>query len=132
MRFIILLVFTLGLFMYAHTQTPTIPAGACPGLRDNLLDCFDQLIDTDHNGNITAAELDAAFIAHADCLPSNTTWTDTFNTAFVLAQCDTTGSGYLNSTDWNDPNACLTDPNSIEYVCRACYMCGYTPLVKKK
>jgi len=127
MKFLILLIFV---FAFTMQQTPTVPAGVCPGPRDNLLACFDQLIDTDHNGNITAAELDAAFIAHADCMPSNTTWTDTFNTAFVLAQCDTTGSGYLNSTDWNDPNACLTDPNSIDFVCRLCYTCGYAPVKK--
>ena len=129
MRAIFLLIILL--FALAKSQTPTVPAGVCPGDRDNLLPCFDQLIDTDHNGNITAAELDAAFIAHAACLPQNTEWTDTFNTAFVLAQCDKTGSGYLNATDWNDPDACLTDPATIDYVCRLCYTCGYTGVVKK-
>lgn len=126
------LIFCVFGVVLVSTQTPTVPAGVCPGQRDDLLDCFDQLIDTDHNGNITAAELDAAFIAHANCLPNNTDWTSTFNTAFVLERCDKTGSGYLNATDWTDPNACLTDPISIEYVCRACYMCGYSPVVKKK
>ena len=122
MKYLIVLVLLIGLSLAV-----TVPHGACPGERDNLLECFDQLIDTDHDGNITVAELDT--MLGESCLSHINT--EYHNSTFIMNACDTDANNMLNAADWNHADACLAQPEFIDFVCRACYVCGFEPAKKK-
>ena len=123
MRVTIFLIFLFGLCACA-----TVPRGACVGNRDALLECFDQLVDTNHDGNITTAELDAAFVAYASVFPTYPGFTENYNTSYIMNVCDADGDGVITtSVDWVHANACLTMYPIINYVCRLCYIAGFIP-----
>lgn len=118
------------LTLVAVTLANQVPQHACKGGRDDLLPCFDELLDLDSDGNITTAELDAAFITYSDNIPSQPQWRDAFNTTKIMEYCDADTNGVLNSLDWNHANACLKINTWVFYVCRLCYMAGYNSTSK--
>ena len=118
----------------------------CPAAsRDDLLTCFDQLLDTNHDGNITVGEIDtflaaqlAAFTAdpeNGSCLTRSARFFQTTNGTAIMTACDLNHDGVLTaSADWalSNNNAtsgvtvCATNNMIQDYVCRLCHMCGAT------
>jgi len=99
-------------------------AQACPGNRDDLLQCFDRLIDTNHDGDITSTELAQMFIDHRSCFPTQQPeYFEHYTPAFLMSQCDADGNGVLNVLDWNHENACLKKRRLYNYVCNLCTVC---------
>ncbi len=89
--------------------------------RDDLLDCFSTLVDTNHDNILNSTEI-TTFLT-AQNIPAQTV---------LMRICDTNSDGALDATDWNSPNACA---HSQPIITRACYICvnaGWTPPSMKK
>jgi len=108
-----------------------VPPGACPGDRESLLQCFDQLLDLNHDGNLTVTELDAGFANFTAILPSQTAFTDQYNSTFIMNACDIDQDGILSPADWSHADACLQWAPSVDYICRLCYIAGWVPSKKR-
>lgn len=129
MKMRLLILFLIG-FTLAFGVV-VVPAGICPGERDILLSCFDQVLNVNFSGgsNVTTTELDAFFTAGYSpqgCLPKESQYQETYNTTTVFSQCDVNMDGVLNLDDWNAADACLQSQGSRLYVCRMCYQCGWS------
>lgn len=74
--------------------------------RDALLDCFSKHVDTNHDGNITYAEVSAV------------------TEPFFFPYCDINMDGVLNIVDWNTPVSCCQeiDRLCIYKVCNECFI----------
>lgn len=100
--------------------------------RDSLVQCLEQLVDADHDGNVTAVEIDAFFanqtaLGTGSCLPWNmTTYTAQINGTIIVQQCDTNQDGGLTAAA---DTSCLQTPMARDYLCRLCVRCGWTPPV---
>lgn len=102
----------------------------CPLLnRDDLLICVNQM-DGDQDGTITAAELDAFYANHTNCISSS--FIDAVSGAQTIALCDTDSSGNLTLADWNDPTGCFQQRSRQDILCRACDKCGLFNVLKKR
>lgn len=86
----------LLLFAFAY-------GGRCENMaRNELLNCFSQKVDLNHDGNITRAEI-----------PSITK-------PWFFDICDLNHDGVLNLEDWNHPDACCQTRECIKKVCIIC------------
>jgi len=70
--------------------------------RDLLLDCFSKHIDTNHDGNLTRAEVDVV------------------RKSSFFSFCDVNMDRVLNLYDWNDPEGCCKFNPCISNVCEIC------------
>lgn len=90
----------------------TLCLGRCPVERDKLLECFERLVDYNHDNAITASEIDTFL--------ETTTMYRYLSGAKVLKMCDVTNDGVLTTADWTPPNACLQSPENINLMCKLC------------
>ena len=93
----------------------------CDGTRAAVFECIQQLLDLNHNGEITAAEASVA-LSRMTYLPSNLNW------EFVML-CDMDEDGVLTIADWNENpsnRTCLPTPNCLNIACDTCVRNGFT------
>jgi len=96
--------------MQANTACRTIG-------RDQLLDCFTTLVDTNHDNILSSDEI-GTFLT-ANNIPAQTV---------LMRICDVNHDGSLTMDDWNAPGSCA---QSQPIITRACYICvraGWSPL----
>ena len=125
MKLILILIF----FAAVVVVKAGVPSGACPCPRDDLEDCATTLLDGNEDGIIDAAEIDA-FITEqsttSGCLPAHEEFRQAYNSTRIISYCDAAGGGDLRHDDFVHADACLKEPMFQLYVCRLCYMCGWT------
>jgi Ca2+-binding EF-hand superfamily protein len=108
---------------FLSASAMVVPRGTCTGDRDALMGCFENVIDTDHDGKITLIELNNTITTHKDKFPNKSeAFLNRFTPAKIMQACDKDGNGYLDINDWNHADACLRRKSSIDYVCRLCYL----------
>ena len=93
----------------------------CDNTREAIEQCAAYLFDTDHDGRITATEIDTV-VPDLVSLPM----TEGFNsTLFML--CDIDEDGALTHEDWVHPNAtaCLPTQNLLFVACIVCVRNGF-------
>ena len=117
-------VFVFILILFAASYAVIVPAHICPGTRDSLLPCFNNLIDLDNDGKITTAELDTMYVSNAAMLSK---YQGRYSSSEIMRRCDTDSNGWLDIVDWNSNKSCLLSENDKErdFVCRLCYMCQH-------
>lgn len=126
---ILLLLVVVVMLAVRRGGTVNVPAGACPCPRNDLEQCAEALIDTNSDSIISAAEIDAFIGAQSTaggCLPDHEEFRQAYNSTRILGYCDATGNGDLRHDDFVHANACLNESMFQHYVCRLCYMCGWT------
>jgi hypothetical protein len=90
--------------------------------RDELLGCFSQLVDTNHDNVLNATEVNA--FNNACC----SSWNENMmspNDYFQMT-CDLNHDNLLDIQDWNHRHACCKDESCIMQVCSFCYNNGWT------
>jgi len=124
---LLLLLLLLLSLAQANQRGVITPVRTCPTLaRDDLLACL-TVVDTNEDGTLTAAEIDAYIAAHLECLPASTT--SNVNGSFIITQCDTDASGSLTMLDWNAGGgvACFDLRSHQMTLCDFCTKCGAYP-----
>jgi hypothetical protein len=101
----------------------------CPEPRDNLIQCFRDLIDLNKDSTITIAELDH-FLANQNCI--NKKITSHITGTHIMNTCDFNHDGILTLSDWTATNACVSTPHRIEMVCVLCERCGWEGKKRKE
>jgi len=100
--------------------------------RDVLLVCFDQLVDTNHDGTITTTELNT-IISNTTCFNQGPHFQELVNGTVIMNMCDTNLDGVLTLVDWNhSTKACGRTHTSIKYMYDQCIKCGWNVMKKKK
>lgn len=99
----------------------------CPTARDNLLQCFRELLDTNKDSTITVGEIDS-FLATQTCI--NKKITDHLSGEILIHTCDINHDGVLTVADWTASNSCVTMPGREDLVCELCKKCGWSGLKK--
>lgn len=107
-----MLIFIFFAFAFAH----------CPEPRDNLIQCFRDLLDLNKDSTITIAELDY-FLANQNCI--NKKITNHITGTMIMNTCDFNHDNVLTLSDWTVTNACVSTPHRIEMVCLFCERCGW-------
>lgn len=90
----------------------TLCLGRCPVERDKLLECFERLVDYNHDNAITASEIDSFLL--------NTPMNQRLTGTMILKMCDINKDGVLTIADWTPPEACLRSPEKINLMCKLC------------
>lgn len=83
--------------------------------RNDLLDCFRTLIDTNSDQLITKPELSSFLQNHSVYDVSNQ----------IFIQCDLNKDNALSYLDWESPQACCRTNGTIFAVCRICRQAGW-------
>lgn len=119
--------FLLLVALFFITGFSVVPTGLCPTSRENLKQCISELLDTNIDGEISLQELDN-FISGPmlSCISNRPEFTSLVTSASVMSLCDVNSDNVLNGTDWSASNACLQKYPIQDWVCRACYMCGWS------
>ena len=126
---LILIVFVALSYVAANKRT--IPPGGCPRPRSELKACFAELLDTDHNNIIGETEiqafLDVQTVAGTGCLGDRSdAFKEKYTAQYVLISCDVDHDGVINASDWDSPNGCDNNPVMAMWLCKLCYMCGWS------
>jgi hypothetical protein len=90
--------------------------------RESLLSCFSELVDTNHDNILTAAEVDSFTTRCCANWPNSTMNPNDY----LQMRCDMNWDGVLDSYDWNHRHACCRDKADIIHVCDFCYKNGWT------
>ncbi len=101
---------------------------ACPTGRDNLIQCFRSLLDSNKDSTITVSEIDY-YLRTQTCLPRSVSEHITGTT--IMNTCDLNRDGVLTLADWTPLNACVTKPRTAELICNLCVRCGWNEMNKK-
>ena len=90
----------------------------CDGSREAVQQCAQQFFDLDHNGNITAAEVQQALLTFD---------TNKLNlTVDFFMKCDYDEDGGITLLDWNNPNStCLPTLTCRKIACDVCVKNGF-------
>jgi hypothetical protein len=94
----------------------------CNNTRAAVLECVEQLLDLDHNGQITPVEVAVALRTTFTFVPDWLTWQ-------MVMRCDLNEDGVLSMEDWNiNPTniTCLPTPNCINIACSVCVQNGFS------
>lgn len=130
-----------GFLLFALAQhSLVVIATNCPvASRDDLLQCLDTYVDTNHDSIITVEELDAFLSAQealgaAACLPQSSDFYTHVNGTMLVELCDVNQDGNLTVTgDWDAATGCAQSYDAQLYLCQLCYMNGWTgPSVQKR
>lgn len=124
MLLILLLLFVVAPAERVQQQrgSPSPPARVCPSVaRDDLLICL-STADTNEDGTLTVAEMDAWIAAHSECIPGSM-----LSGTIITTLCDKDASGNLTMTDWNDAASCITLRSRQMLLCQFCSKCGVYP-----
>jgi hypothetical protein len=123
------------LFAACVVQGVVVAPGSCPMGRNDIKDCVVALLDVDPtDATITAEEIDDFLVAQATaegCLPNQDEFKNTYNSTGILTLCDADESGDLTNDDFVHADACLKNELVLLYMCRLCYMCGWSGPAKK-
>ena len=92
----------------------------CPTSRDNLIPCFQQLVDKNNDSMISIAEINS-FLMSYTCI--NNHIYNYMNGARIMQICDLNKDGVLTLSDWTHPNACLMKNPEMTIVCNICKTC---------
>ena len=106
---IFILLFTFG---FAH----------CPEPRDNLIQCFRELLDTNKDSAITIAEIDN-FLLKQTCI--NKKIVEHISGTLIMNTCDFNHDNLLTLADWTATNACVSTDHRVEMICILCERCGW-------
>lgn len=101
---------------------------ACPTSRDNLIQCFRSLLDTNRDSSISVSEIDY-YLRTQTCLPKSLS--EHITGHLIMNTCDLNGDGVLTLSDWTPFNACVTNPKRVEMICNLCVRCGWNEMNKK-
>jgi hypothetical protein len=99
-----------------------------PANRDNLIDCFRKLLDSNRDSIITVSEIDY-YLRTQTCLSKVVT--DHLSGTIIMNTCDLNRDGQLTLADWTPSNACVTVPKRVEMICNLCERCGWDGMKKK-
>ena len=94
---------------------------SCNNTRAAVLECVEQLLDLDHNGQITPVEVAVALQTTFVFVPEWLTWQ-------LVMRCDLDEDGVLTIDDWNaNPMniTCLPTQNCINIACSVCTQNGF-------
>jgi len=111
----------LFLLACASVTWGAIPPG-CNNTRAAVLECIEQLLDSDHNGQITPVEVAVALQTSFTFVPEWLTWQ-------LVMRCDLNEDGVLTMEDWNaNPMnmTCLPTQNCINIACSVCVQNGFS------
>lgn len=93
----------------------------CNNTRAAVLECIEQLLDLDHNGQITPVEAAVALRTTFSFVPEWLTWQ-------LIMRCDLNEDGVLSMDDWNANPVnitCLPTPNCLAIACSVCVQNGF-------
>jgi hypothetical protein len=103
------------------------PPGECPTTHTKLMYCFRDLIDLDNDGFLTVSEL-RHFLEQGEgktCVNSDARFRAQWSPEAIMYKCDLDFDNKLSLTDWYNPNGCVRDYATRNYICRLCYECGW-------
>jgi hypothetical protein len=107
------------LFLFGLASATTY--ASCNNSRAAVLECVEQLLDLDHNGQITPVEVAVALRTTFTFVPDWLTWQ-------MVMRCDLNEDGVLTMDDWNvNPMnmTCLPTPNCLSIACSVCVQNGF-------
>lgn len=115
-----LIVSVVAAMLVPSALAVTVIGGMAPSYcynitRDQLLDCFSTLVDTNQDAAVSPDEVDA-FLAlqgiTGDLSPRH----------MLFIACDLNQDGLLTMEDWNNDTACGTSGRAIHGTCYTCAM----------
>lgn len=94
----------------------------CPEPRDNLIQCFRTLLDTNKDSIITVSEIDH-FLSTQTCINENIA--KHITGTIIMNTCDLNRDGQLTLSDWTMQNACVSTDQRVDMICVLCERCGW-------
>lgn len=98
---------------------------SCPTSRDNLVSCFRELLDLNHDSTIDAAEIDT-FLHAQTCIDSKVT--SKLSGSILIRLCDANADGVLTLADWTASDGCITETKRVNMFCEICLRCGWSAM----
>jgi len=112
----------LALLFLAGQHAGLALTPGCDARRDTVLECLQQLLDLNHDGQITAVEVNVALNSVFTFVPDWLTW------QYVM-RCDFDGDGVLTRAEWEVDNpynaTCLPTQNCLDIACIVCARNGF-------